>query len=895
MFFATIHRGNRREYKDFLRNVLECHSRTTKWPMVTIKPTNDMFKEIQKTPGEFWIISEDFRHLSRELSLKTFQETHEKKPLDRLVVNQTLGSLNVEGEVRMPISGDHLSLCKFKRDQEPGTGFDFVARRIGEMISESPWQKQLIENRLKAVDMLCSDTLCQSMMSNTLADGTGEWIFDRPQFKEWLNRQSPNSGLWITGEPGCGKSYIAKHVVDRLREENESVICIFLREPKPTNIDLQHLMSEILRQALEIEPRLRLQQQSPQEARRNMRRLLLNAQNQVLAFGSQWNQESHPTENNLHGLLASTIRQVMVEITPRSIDTYLLPKILESGSPPPSFKLDDLKEIWPQVIADALKKCSITAVVDGFDKMERQDQETFLEVISTFQNQGHVPGTFRLLCFSNDYPALDLDLGRCGFIRYRIDKDKDTGSDIKESVKLRMNILNRIHRYPPEMRDTIEEGVPEAADGKYLQADLMLGSLKRTKYDKSALSELLGAPRQGNAVLYDHILGNLWADSATRRSVRHVLTWIAFQQEGLNPSELGIARALAKARDSIDRGSVDYDEVCDLRDDDTELWVNRFLGHLVKLQNDQFELIHPSLMKYLITQPDQLDKEYGDNIQLPYHAESYMDPAASHALLGNLCATYLARPCFDQSFRSRCKTWSAWQAAVKERMREHQFLRYAALHWSEHLRLAQDLAVPGSSSSRVMAADRERHEKLENYPDSWVEVGCNFHDWHREDYPKLCSASDKILHRSSALKQTAAEEVRQSSATQTDKTRPSMSGRMQSIPQTDQPTPSTEQSTPPIEKSIPRTEQPTLPSNRPILSADQSTSRTESSTPRSKPSTPRTEQPAPPISRVEKKQASHQQQGTAISLKASSRRAHWLVRGAQTVVDKFGLEKPDQP
>lgn len=746
---------------------------------------------------------------------------------------------------------------------------------------------ELIENRLKAVNLLCADTLCQSMMSNQLANGTGEWIFHRPQFQEWFDRTLEKSGLWITGEPGCGKSYIAKHVVDKLREKNESVICIFLREPNPTSIDLRHLMSEILRQALEIEPRLRLQQQSSQEVR-NMRSLLLNARDQVLATGSHWNQESHPTENNLHGLLASTIRQVMIDITPKSIDTYLLPIIMKPENPHPSLKLDDLKELWPKVIAKALEKCPITAVVDGFDKMERQDQETFLEILTKLQNQ-LVPGKFRLLCFSGDYPALDSDLGKCDFIRYRIDKAKDTGSDIKESVKQRIDILNRIHRYPREMRDTIEEGVPKAADGVYLQADLMLGSLKRTKYDKSALSELLGAPPQGNAVLYDHILGKIWEDSATRRSVRHILTWIAFQQEGLNPAELGIARALAKARDNTNRGNVDYDQVCDLRDDDTELRVNRFLGHLVKLQNDKFELIHPSLMKYLITQPEQLDKEYGDNIQLPYHAESYMDPAASHALLGNLCATYLARSCFDRSIRSGCKTWFAWQAAVKERMRKHQFLRYAALHWSEHLRLAQDLAMPGSSSSRVMAADRERHEKLEKHTDSWMDVGCYFHDWHRGDYPELCSASDKVLHRSSALKQTAAEEVRQSSTTQTDKTSSSISGTTQSSLRTEQPTP------PNIEQSIPQADQPPLPTKRPTLPTKQPTLPIEQSTPRTEPPTPRTEQPAPPTPRVEKTQSLQQQQGTATSPKGSSRRPHWLVRGAQSFVDRLGLEKGDQP
>ncbi|KAI1113826.1 hypothetical protein F5Y14DRAFT_200638 [Nemania sp. NC0429] len=831
---------------------------------IRIAYNNDMFRSIKipisgVTPGVFDLITQDFRHLFRDLSLQTFQEVELKEPLHDLVVNQTLGLLDPEGRAGIPISGNHLSLCKFKKD-EPGkeTEFDSVRMRIGEMIKQSSWYKR---NRLEAVNSLCSETLCQSMMSNKLAYGTGMWIFNRPQFSEWLHRMPGKSELWITGETGCGKSYIAKQVVDTLRGQNESVICAFLREKNPTDIDLRHLMSNLLEHALEIDTRLHLRPKPSQEIS-SIRPPLLDAQKQVLAIDSQWDQDLGPTENNLHGLLASTIRQVMIEITPESIDTDLIP-IWKSENPPHRFNLDEVKKLWPKIMAKTLKKCPITAVVDGFDTMERQDQETFLQIFKESQEQLPEPGRFRLLCFSSDYPDLNSDLQKGGFVHYRIDKARDTGSDIKEGVKQRMNILNRIHRYTPEMQKTIEEGVPKAADGTYLQADLILGSLKRTKYDKDALSQLLGAPSQGNAVLYDHILGNTWADSATRRAAKHILTWITFQKEGLSPTELGIARALAKTRDNIHRESIDYDKACDLREDDTELWVNRFLGHLVKLEHNRFQLIHPSLMKYLITQPEQLDDEYGDNVQLPYHADSYMNPSASNALLGNLCATYLARSCFDHYVRPRSGSFFAWQRVIEERMREHPFLRYAALHWSEHLRLAQALSLPGSSSSRVMAADRERHEKLAKHAESWLDVQCYFHD-HAKSFPDLCSASDRILHRSYTLKQIPTEEVGQSSTLHTHKTR--LADTTQSSLRTEQPTRHIEQPTPPTEQLA----RPTA-----LL-------------------TPRSELPAPAGSRIKRTQKPHQQQGMATPSKGSSRRNHWLVRGAQVVVDKLHLEKGEQ-
>ncbi|KAI0523879.1 hypothetical protein F5B22DRAFT_421947 [Xylaria bambusicola] len=463
IFFATMHRGTRQEYAVFLQDVLKCHSqiKRDRWPVVVRSPSKGMYEEIKKTPEVFEPFSKDFIPLFHKLSLETFQELHIKKPLlDALVVNKTLGSLTAERPACIEISGDHLSLCKFEKDQPQGTMFHIVEKRIREMITNSPWQK---ENRLKAIDLLCSDTLCQSMMINKLANGTGQWVFNRPQYQMWLDMKLTKPRLWITGEPGCGKSYLAKNVVDKLREKDEPVICAFLREPGPT-VDLWHLMSEILQQALEIEPMLPRQPPSSQKVG-SIRSLLINARNQVLAAGSQRNEESHPTENNLHGLLASTIRQVLVEITPESIDTYLLP-ILRSENPSHSLKLNRLQELWPKIMAKALSKCPVlTVVIDGFDKMERQDQKTFLDILTKFGIEWPIRGRFRLLFLSNDYSAIHSDLKEYKFIRYLIDKAEDTGPEIKASVTQRIDLLSRIHRYTPKMRKAIEEGVPKASSG----------------------------------------------------------------------------------------------------------------------------------------------------------------------------------------------------------------------------------------------------------------------------------------------------------------------------------------------------------------------------------------------------------------------------------------------
>lgn len=55
--------------------------------------------------------------------------------------------------------------------------------------------------------------------------GTCGWIFDRPEYSEWLNATSDSSEdgfLWIKGKPGCGKSTLMKEIVSRHGRDQDS-------------------------------------------------------------------------------------------------------------------------------------------------------------------------------------------------------------------------------------------------------------------------------------------------------------------------------------------------------------------------------------------------------------------------------------------------------------------------------------------------------------------------------------------------------------------------------------------------------------------------------------------------------------------------------------------------
>src|SRR2546429_587450 len=58
------------------------------------------------------------------------------------------------------------------------------------------------------------------------APGTGLWICDTPQFRQWYGSDDHGS-LWIKGVPGAGKSVIAASVIEHLRSTDNAPILFF--------------------------------------------------------------------------------------------------------------------------------------------------------------------------------------------------------------------------------------------------------------------------------------------------------------------------------------------------------------------------------------------------------------------------------------------------------------------------------------------------------------------------------------------------------------------------------------------------------------------------------------------------------------------------------------------
>lgn len=90
----------------------------------------------------------------------------------------------------------------------------------------------------------------------TRVDGTCQWVLLHPQFIQWRQRKS-SSLLWISADPGCGKSVLAKSLVDYdLRNGGQLTVCYFFFKDNAEQDSLATALCAMLHQLFSQQPRL---------------------------------------------------------------------------------------------------------------------------------------------------------------------------------------------------------------------------------------------------------------------------------------------------------------------------------------------------------------------------------------------------------------------------------------------------------------------------------------------------------------------------------------------------------------------------------------------------------------------------------------------------------------
>ncbi|RYP18167.1 hypothetical protein DL765_004093 [Monosporascus sp. GIB2] len=632
-------------------------------PIPGISPTKRMLQHIANSSGVFVSITADFEPLQEELAFVNYIEGNIIKGLKRVLVDDRSGRMAVDKNTyQQQLEGDHMGICKFRRDASDKSAFKLVCDGMNYLIRQAPKALDKLELEAKrALYSLCPRGFHGYFMAREPTEGTCDWISERQDFQDWLGEGRDNQMLWIQGPPASGKSYLARHIItDLIPSAGQEVAHCFLTDSLPGRGNIEALLRATLYHALRLEPNL------------------------VAEF-------LHPTF-------------LKAQQRPRVRDEEIWTR-------------DILTTLWPDAVAKVVDTRSLTLVVDGFDQMGSECQQDFMDCLAAFEART-TPGNkhkLRVLLLSREYPetADSQPSGLDQFQTYKM-TPKDTLPDVARTVMASLrdsdyqNLTGGTDEHLPELCKTIVQG----SQGTYLSATMTVEELRRSREngDVRTTKELLEDLPRDTIGLYDRILKRMHENENSLSLVQQVLRWAVFQKEPLREAEFEIAMAVGMALDQNSKPHITIQELERLLASGIRAMTERYCSQAVEFGSGYLTLVHGDLKESLTSRNGELSSKL-----------SYMDEGPSQAALASVCIAYLTMPYFaDSGTPLQPGKVDMWESKVSERIRGHPFVRYAAIFWFKHLEAA------GACWQEVNPQIDQGRELLQDgsteYAKCWTEV-----------------------------------------------------------------------------------------------------------------------------------------------------------------------------
>ncbi|KAK8038536.1 hypothetical protein PG993_006947 [Apiospora rasikravindrae] len=218
IFIATPHTGSE------LAPILERIFRMTSG----LKP---YLEDLGRNSNAVQSINTLFPAHSADLMIHSFYETDALSVgglRDVMIVPKVDAVLNYAHEQSALLYGDHRSVCKF--DSAADHNFIAVWQAIAACLPNTGEVPGGLGSPVSATNSICqNDAEISEVLGiweppadelhRVRADrhsGTCEWLSTDREYSGWLQDRTHSSIFWLRGPPGCGKTYIAGHIVDDL-------------------------------------------------------------------------------------------------------------------------------------------------------------------------------------------------------------------------------------------------------------------------------------------------------------------------------------------------------------------------------------------------------------------------------------------------------------------------------------------------------------------------------------------------------------------------------------------------------------------------------------------------------------------------------------------------------
>ncbi|KAH7140282.1 hypothetical protein B0J13DRAFT_477392 [Dactylonectria estremocensis] len=532
-------------------------------------------------------ITKSFVDRGKALQILTFYETEKMDNLNFMVVDKTSAVMNLPNETTIPISANHITMCKFSDSQAGQRNFRRVGFHLKEMVDAlikaedsglgNLSQLQLLEELLDDAkyELFCTenpdraaslydlnserlqlkalnrqDQACIEALFATAGDydrhreqldmpvqGTCSWIFQHHKFVNFRNSEDP-SLLWITGNPGCGKSILSRFLTDTLESIAEDkdeaaskpIICsFFFKDGQDKRTQSESAVSSLLHQL-------------------TMARPILSwfAREELAAKGSAFT------------LSPEAVWRVMCKACSR------------------------------------VPKRQVICIVDALDECSENSRNRFIRMmLSTFSSPDakKTAGWLKVLVTSRPQPEIEMQFKFDTTIRLRGENEtRSVAHDIGMVIKDRVQKLKTDSTLTPETCEVVERVLNEKADGTFLWISLVLESIISGRSRKlSAVEKRLAVIPKDLDALYAHALQE--SDEEEEEISRKLLSILLAATRPLSLKELNICLSL----NSTTKCLSDMEHEPDINHT-----VKSYGGFFIRIAHSQVSLVHQTAREYLL-------------------------------------------------------------------------------------------------------------------------------------------------------------------------------------------------------------------------------------------------------------------------------------------------------
>ncbi|KAJ9494680.1 hypothetical protein H2202_009933 [Exophiala xenobiotica] len=370
-------------------------------------------------------------------------------------------------------------------------------------------------------------------------EGTCQWVLSHSQYRQWLTKTHDDL-LWISADPGCGKSVLTKSLVDNeLRNADQHTICYFFFKDNEEQGNLATALCALLHQLFAGRPRL-LQYAIP-----------------------GWEKDGD---------------KIQKEVTE-------LWRVLVAAA------RDDQAH-------------DVTCVLDALDECREADRRWLIEMLSRFYTQISESssttrrGRLKFLVTSRPYDDIQAEFQRTlkdlPTIRLRDEEENDQiHREIDLVSRMRVAQLAADLRLDDHTKDRLETQLLEMEHRTYLWLYHAIASIYQTYRNSLRLEEAsIKSPPSSVEDAYEKILSRV--DQEQRGKVKKILQIVVGTRRLLHVGEMAIALGIATSTHpkSLHKARLDPSRL--------ESNIRHWCGLFVFINHDRIYLIHQTAKEFLV-------------------------------------------------------------------------------------------------------------------------------------------------------------------------------------------------------------------------------------------------------------------------------------------------------